>query len=123
MDQDALQWIVELSINEGEEMEFEKLAKELSELVRRSEPGTRKYEWFLAENGNKCLIIETYDSSNSGLAHARGEAIKTIFIPRIRKIAKVTRFEICGNPSEELVSELADENPPTVYRFVSGFSR
>jgi hypothetical protein len=64
--------------------------------IRRSEPGTRKYEWFLTEKGNKCLIIETYDSSNSGLAHVRGEAINKIF-PEILKIANVTRFEICGS--------------------------
>jgi quinol monooxygenase YgiN len=120
MDQDALQWIVELSINEGKQVEFEKLAKEMSDIVRRSEPGTRKYEWFLTEKGNKCLIIETYDSSSSGLAHAKGEAIKTIF-RRILKIAKITRFEICGNPGEELVRELVDDNP-SVYRFISGFS-
>jgi quinol monooxygenase YgiN len=123
MGPEGLLWIVELSINEGKQTEFENLAKEMSDMVRRSEPGTQKYEWFLTEKGNKCLIIEIYDSSSAGLAHARGEAIKRIFIPQILKIAKVTRFEICGNPSQELVSELADENPPTVYRFVSGFSR
>jgi quinol monooxygenase YgiN len=119
--QDALQWIVELNINEGKQAEFEKLAKEMSDMVRRSEPRTRKYEWFLAENGNKCLIIESYDSSNSGLAHVRGEAINKVF-PEILKIANVTRFEICGSPSEELVRELADDNP-SIYRFISGFSR
>jgi quinol monooxygenase YgiN len=123
MDQDSLQWIVELTINEGKQAEFEKLAIEMSELVRSSEPGTRKYEWFITSKGNKCLIIETYDSSSSGLAHARGEAIKNVFIPQILRIAKVTRFEICGSPSQELVSELADENRPTVYRFIGGFFR
>lgn len=121
MDQDALQWIVELNINEGKQAEFEKLAKQMSDMVRRSEPGTRKYEWFLTEKGNKCLIIETYDSSNSGLAHVRGEAINKIF-PEILKIANVTRFEICGNPSVELIRELADDNP-SIYRFIGGFSR
>jgi len=121
MEQDALQWIVELSINEGKQAEFEKLAKEMSDTVRRFEPGTRKYEWFLTEKGNKCLIIETYDNSSSGLSHARGEAINRIF-PEILKIAKITRFEICGNPSEELLRELMDDNP-SVYRVISGFSR
>jgi quinol monooxygenase YgiN len=121
MDQDTLHWIIELGINEGKQSEFEKLAKEMSDMVRRSEPGTRKYEWFLSENGNKCLVIETYDSSDSGLVHVRGEAINKIF-PEILKVAKITRFEICGKPSKELVDELADDNVG-LYRFIAGFSR
>jgi hypothetical protein len=76
--------------------------------MMHSEPGTRKYEWFLTEKGNKCLIIETYDSSNSELAHVRGEAINKIF-PEILKITNVTGFEIGGNASEELIRELADD--------------
>ena len=75
----------------------------------------------LSENGNKCLVIETYDSSNSGLVHGRGEAINKIF-PEILKIAKITLFEICGKPSKELVDELADDNVCR-YRFITGFSR
>jgi quinol monooxygenase YgiN len=121
MDNDALHWIVELSINDGKQHEFEKLAKEMSDMVRRSEPGTRDYKWFFYEKRNKCLVIETYDNSNSGLVHVRGEAINKIF-PEILKVAKITRFEICGSPSEELVHELADDNVD-VYRFITGFSR
>ncbi len=121
MDNNALHWIIELSINDGKQREFEKLAEEMSDMVRRSEHGTRNYEWFLSENGNKCLVIETYDDSNSGLIHVRGEAINKIF-PKILKVAKITRFEICGDPSEELIQELADDNVG-VYRFITGFSR
>jgi quinol monooxygenase YgiN len=121
MDNEALHWIVELSIDEGKQHEFEKLAKEMSDMVRRSESGTRKYEWFLSEKGNRCLVIETYDNSNSGLTHIRGEAINKIF-PEILKVAKITRFEICGDPSEELIRELADDNID-ICRFITGFSR
>ncbi len=39
MDDNALYWIVELSINDGKQHEFEKLAKEMSDMVRRSELG------------------------------------------------------------------------------------
>jgi quinol monooxygenase YgiN len=121
MDQDALHWIIELSINEGKQYEFQKLAKEMSNMVRCTELGTRNYEWFLSENGNKCLVIETYDSSNSALVHVRGEAINKIF-PEVLKVAKITRFEICGKPSKELVDELADDKVG-LYKLVTGFSR
>ena len=121
MDRDNLHWIIEFSIDEGKHYEFEKLAREMSDMVRRSEPGTRMYEWFLSEIGNKCLVIEIYDSSNSALAHIRGEAINKIF-PEVLKVAKITRFEICGNLSKELVDELADDKVG-LYRLITGFSR
>jgi quinol monooxygenase YgiN len=82
-----------MSINEGKQAEFEKLAKEMSDLGRHSEVGTLKYEGFLIENENKYFIIETWDKWSSGLAQAREEAINTIF-PEILKVAKVTHSEI-----------------------------
>lgn len=118
---DHQQWIVEFSINRGKQDEFERLAKEISDAVRRSEPGTRKYEWFLNKKENKCLVIESYDSSTTGLAHVNGEPIKRLF-PQILKIAKINSFKVCGDPSEELVHELADVDAK-VYQFVGGFSR
>jgi quinol monooxygenase YgiN len=121
MNPDQLQWIVEFSIKRGKQVEFERLAKEISDIVRRSEPGTKKYEWFLNKRENKCIVIESYDSSISGVAHVNGEAIKRLF-PEILKIAKVTRFEVCGNPSEELIHQLADVHP-IAYPFTAGFSR
>jgi quinol monooxygenase YgiN len=50
-----------MSINEGKQAEFEKLAKEMSDLGRHSEVETLKYEGFLIENENKYFIIETWD--------------------------------------------------------------
>lgn len=119
--EDHLQWIVEFSINRGKQTEFENLVKKISDVVRRSEPGTRKYEWFLDEKRNKCIVIESYDSSISGLAHSNGEAVTKI-LPEILRIAKITRFEVCGKPSKQLVDELADLKP-SVYRFIAGYSR
>lgn len=121
MDQGHLQWVVEFSIKKGKLAEFEGLVKEISNMVRRFEPGTRKYEWFLDKKESKCIVIESYDSTISGMAHVNGEAIKKAF-PEILKIAKITRFAVCGNPSDELLRSLADVNPK-VYQFVEGFSR
>lgn len=116
-----LQWIVEFSINRGKKEEFLKLAKDMGNMVRRLEPGTTKYEWFLYDKGNKCIVIESYNSSIAGIAHAKGEAVTKI-LPQILKVAKISRFEVCGNPSKELLKELADVNP-SVYRFIGGFTR
>ena len=121
MDIDNLQWIVEFNINRGRQAEFERLVRDITDVARLSEPGTLKYEWFLDKKGNKCVVIESYDSSISGIAHVNGEAVKRV-LPKILKIAKISRFDVFGNPSEELVKELADVSPG-VYRFVGGFSR
>jgi quinol monooxygenase YgiN len=37
----------------GEKEGFEKVVKEMSDLVRLSELGTRKYEWFIEDKGSK----------------------------------------------------------------------
>jgi quinol monooxygenase YgiN len=121
MTPDNLQWIVEFSIKGGKQEEFERLAKEISEAVRRSELGTRKYEWFLDKKESKCLVIESYDNSASGLAHVKGEAIKRLF-PQILKVAKINSFKVCGDPSQELVNQLEDMDAE-IYQFICGFSR
>jgi quinol monooxygenase YgiN len=118
---DQQQWIVEFSINRGKLAEFEKLVREITDAVRRSEPSTRKYEWFLNRIESKCVVIESYDSSTSGLAHVNGEAIKKLF-PLLLKVAKINSFMVCGDPSQELVSELADLDA-RVYHYIGGFSR
>ena len=114
-------WIVEFSIKRGKLQEFERLARDISDVVRRSEPGTRRYEWFLDKKRGKCLVIESYDSTVSGIAHAKGQAVKRL-LPEILKIAKISRFEVCGSPSKELLQELADVNA-NVCAYIGGFSR
>ena len=121
MSSQQLQWIVEFDIKRGKKTEFEKVLHDMSNLVRLSEPGTRKYEWFIDEKGSNCVVIESYDSSESGKAHATGQAIQKYF-PQLLKLAKVSGFKVCGNPSEELMDELRDVNA-IVYRFVDGYSR
>src|SRR5436853_6839873 len=79
MNPDQLQWIVEFSIKRGKQAEFERLAKEISDIVRRSEPGARKYEWFLNKKENRCVVTESYDRSITGISHVNGEAIKRVF--------------------------------------------
>lgn len=121
MDQGQLQWVVEFSVKKGKLAEFERLVTEISNIVRRLEPGTRKYEWFLDKKENKCIVIESYDSSISGMTHVNGEAVKKV-LPEILKVAKISRFAVCGNPSDELLRDLADVDAK-VYQFVEGFSR
>jgi len=121
MYRESLQWIIEFSVKRGKQPEFEKLVGEMADMVRRSEPGTRKYEWFYNARDNKCVVVESYDSSISGIAHAKGEAVAKLF-PQILKVAKVTGFKVCGNPTDKLIEELADVHP-TIYPFIGGFSR
>ncbi len=117
----SLQWIVEFEIKRGKREEFEKVVKELSDAVRLSEPGTRKYEWFIEKNGRNCIVIESYNSSESGIAHVKGQAIHKYF-PQLLKLAKVSSFNVCGDPDDALIRTLNDVNAH-VFQFVSGFSR
>src|SRR5579884_2554938 len=107
MKQEQLQWIVEFTIQEGKLEQFEKIAEELANTVQNSEPGTKIYQWYLKEKENrKCVVSELYENSNAGLAHLNGKAVNTILVPKIFPIAKITRFEVYGDPSKELQEEL-----------------
>jgi quinol monooxygenase YgiN len=121
MNSEQLQWIVEFEIKRGKREEFEKVIKELSDAVRRSEPGARKYEWFIDQKGKSCVVIEAYNSSEAGIAHVKGQAIKRLF-PQLLKLAKVSSFKVCGSPNDMLIKELADVDA-TLYQFITGFSR
>lgn len=123
MKQEQLQWIVEFTIQEGKLDQFKKLAQELADTVQNSEPGTKIYQWYLKEKDNtKCIVSELYENSDAGLSHLNGKAVDTILVPKIFPIAKITRFEVYGDPSKELQEEL-DKLGTINYHSLTGFTR
>jgi quinol monooxygenase YgiN len=66
-----------------------------------------------------CVVNETYANSEAALAHTKGVALQAIF-PKILRVAKMTRIDVYGNPSEELQKVLTGVQ---TYNFFVGFSR
>lgn len=101
--------------------EFKKLIKEMSESVKNNEPDTLEYQFYLNQEGIKCMVHETYKNSEADLSHNNSYVSKTI-LPRIFNIAKLNKLDVYGNPNEELKKLLKALNSQTFTLF-TGFSR
>jgi quinol monooxygenase YgiN len=111
----------EFSIEQGKIEEYKKLIKEMSKMVEANEQDTVNYQFYLNKDETKCIVYETYVNSEAALAHNDGIASRTI-LPKIFSLAKVSRFEVYGDPSEELEKLLGSFGAETFSQFV-GFSR
>jgi quinol monooxygenase YgiN len=111
----------EFTIEEGKIEEYKKLVQEMSKVVKANEPDTINYQFYLNRDETKCMVHETYANSEAVLAHNAGFASQTI-LPRIFSVSRITRFDVYGNPSEELQKVLTSFGPQT-YNLFAGFSR
>ena len=100
---------------------FKKLIREMSNVVETNEPSTLVYQFYLNEDGTKCMVHETYVDSEAVLFHNESTASKTI-LPRIFNIAKLNTLDVYGNPSNELKKLLASFNSQ-IFNLYTGFSR
>ena len=101
--------------------QFKKLIREMSEVVKTSEPDTLEYRFYLNEEGTKCIVHETYADSKATLSHNDSTASKTI-LPSIFNIAQLNRLDVYGNPNDELKKVLAGLNSH-IFNLFTGFSR
>lgn len=106
----------EFTIEKNNVDEFKKLIKKMSEYVESNEPDTLEYRFYLNEDETRCMVHETYRSSDAALAHNNSIASKTI-LPKIFNIAKLNRFDVYGNPNEELRDILKALNSQTFTLF------
>jgi quinol monooxygenase YgiN len=121
MKHNQIQFRAEFSIQEGKIEEYKKLVRDMSRLVEANEPDTIGYQFYLNRDETKCIVYETYANSEAVFAHMNGIASQTI-LPRIFNISRISKFEVYGNPSEELQKVLISYSPQT-YNVLTGFSR
>jgi quinol monooxygenase YgiN len=121
MKHDQIQFRAEFTIEEGKIEEYKKLVQDMSRVVEANEPETINYQFYLNRDGTKCIVYETYSNSEAVFAHNAGVASQTI-LPKIFSISRISRFDVYGNPSEELQKVLTSFSPQT-YNLFAGFSR
>jgi quinol monooxygenase YgiN len=112
----------EFTIQEGKIEEYKKLVQDMSRVVEANEPDTINYQFYLNRDETKCIVYETYSNSEAVFAHNNGVASKTI-LPKIFNVSKISKFEVYGNPSEELQKVLRSSFSPQTYNLFAGFSR
>jgi quinol monooxygenase YgiN len=111
----------EFTIKKEKIEEYKKLIQDMSRAVETNEPDTITYEFYLNTDETKCIVHETYRNSEAALAHNTGIASQTI-LPKILSISSISRFDVYGNPSEELQKQLTNFDAQT-YNLFTGFSR
>jgi quinol monooxygenase YgiN len=123
MQHNQIHFRAEFTIEEGKIEEYKKLVQDMSRMVEANEPDTINYQFYLNGDGTKCIVHETYANSDAVLAHNNGVASQTI-LPKIFRVARISRFDVHGNPSEELQKVLASSGfNPQIYNLFAGFSR
>lgn len=101
--------------------EYKKLVQDMSRLVKANEPDTIGYQFYLNSSETKCIVSEIYANSEAVFVHSNGVASQTI-LPQIFNVSRISRFEVYGNPSEELQKVLTSFSPET-YNLFAGFNR
>ena len=115
-----IRYRVEFIIERSKIEEYKKLVQDIVKQVEANEPDTINYEFYLNKAETSCVVNETYANSEAALAHRKG-AIQTI-LPKILNISKITRFDVYGEPSEELQKVLISLGAQA-YNLLAGFSR
>ena len=121
MEHDQIHIRAEFTIEEGKIEEFKRLVKEMSRMVEANEPDTIIYQFYLNVDGTKCIVNETYSNSEAALAHNYSVASQTI-LPKVFSVARISRLDVYGNPSEELQEVLTGIGAHS-YNPFAGFSR
>jgi quinol monooxygenase YgiN len=121
MEHNQIHFRAEFTIQEGKIDEFKKLVQDMSRIVEANEPDTINYQFYLNRAGTMCIVNETYSNSEAALAHNSSVASQTI-LPKVFSVAKISRFDVYGNASEELQKVLTGIRAQS-YNPIAGFSR
>jgi hypothetical protein len=94
-----------MSINDGQLDAFKGMATDYAASTEANEEGTLRYQWYLNAEGSKCILVEKFASSEALLTHL-GNVGPTL--PNLLAIAPITRFEVVGEPSDEVRNALSE---------------
>ena len=95
--------------------EFKQLAGEALDAAR-GEPGTLQYDWFFSDDGTRCVVRETYRSSDDVLAHLGNVGP---LLGRLVELGGGLELEVFGEPSPALRDATAAFQPLT-YSYLQG---
>jgi quinol monooxygenase YgiN len=117
---EAVSWVLELAVKDGQLDAFKALAQEMSEATQADEPGATHYEWFIDDDGKNIHIFERYVDSAATMVHLGNFGAK--FAERFMACVDPTRFMVYGDPSAEVRGAVAGLGAAHMTQFV-GFAR
>ena len=94
---------------------FTELAAEALATIR-GESGTLQHDWFLSDDGTRCVVREAYTSSDAFLAHL---AAAGPLLGRLVELGGGLELELFGEPSAALLDAVSAFRPQ-IYHYTQG---
>lgn len=116
-----IHYTVEFTLKQDARDRFESLAEECISRVRRDEPNTLGYEWYITADGSKCHIDEWFKDSDAMLEHLGGSVVTEV-LPKLLEAGEITGFDVHGELSpkaEEALAAFGTRN----FQPLAGFTR
>lgn len=98
--------IIHFTFRPGQAGRFEELSRQAREIVLNNEPGTTRYDVFMAPDRSGAVVIEEYFDVAAAVAHqdSIGEELNRALVDT----ASDVHGELLGELPPELVAQLAD---------------
>lgn len=106
---DTITWVMTADVPEGKVDELRALMQEMTVATRTNEPGCLLYDWFIAEDGRGCHILESYADEAALMIHVDG--FNRTYARRLFGIIKPRSLTVYGAPSAAVREALAPLRP------------
>ena len=117
---DNVSCIAEVNIHDGQLENLKALMREMVDVIKRDEPGTLNFEYFIADDGKSFHAYERYADSEAYMIHLRNFGQN--FAERVMPNLAITKITLYGNPSDEVRAVFAD-NDPICIKLFAGVAR
>ena len=102
---ESIKFYLDLKVITNEPQKVEKLIEEMVFFIKKTEPGTKFYEYYISEDKKKISLTEYYKDSNAAEKHVvdflNGPYQETFF-----KLMEIQSFQVMGPASENLIKSL-----------------
>ena len=102
---ESIKFYLDLKVITYEPQKVEKLIEEMVVLIKKTEPGTKFYEYYISEDKKKISLIEHYKDSDAAEKHVvdflEGPYQETFF-----KLMEIESFQVMGPASKNLIKSL-----------------
>jgi quinol monooxygenase YgiN len=117
---DNVSCVAEANIHDGRLENLKVLMKEMVDAIKRNEPGTLNFEYFIADDGKSFHAYERYTDSEAYMVHLRNFGQN--FAERVMPNLTITKITLYGNPSDEVRAVFA-HYAPICMRLFAGVAR
>ena len=102
---ESIKFYLDLKVITNEPQKVEKLIEEMVFFIKKTEPGTKFYEYYISEDKKKISLTEYYKDSNAAEKHVadflNGPYQETFF-----KLMEIQSFQVMGPASKNLIKSL-----------------